>query len=53
MYGFPVEVLKFMSADMTKAEQARHKLWVQQLKSRRAKGETDVITDLGDSIVTI
>ena len=36
-------MLKLKSADMTKPEQARHKLWVQQLKSRRARGETDTI----------
>ena len=35
---------------MTKVEQARHKLVVEQLKSRRASGETDNIR--GDSIVT-
>ena len=35
---------------MTKAEQARHKLLVEQLKSRRARGRTDIIR--GDSIVT-
>ena len=40
----------FMSADITKAEQARHKLLVEQLKSQRARGETDIIW--GDSIVT-
>ena len=28
---------------MTKAEQARHKLLVEQLKSRRARGETGII----------
>ena len=32
-----------MSADMTKAEQARHKLLTKQLRSQRAKGETDII----------
>ena len=36
---------------MTKAEQARHKLLVEQLKSRRARGETDIIIR-EDSIVT-
>ena len=41
----------FVSADMTKAEQARHKLLVEQLKSRRARGETDIVIG-GDSIVT-
>ena len=40
-----------MSADITKAEQARHKLLVEQVKSRRARGETDIIIR-GDSIVT-
>ena len=33
----------FMSTDMTKAEQARHKLLVEQLKSRRAREENDII----------
>ena len=33
----------FVSADMIKAEQARHMLMVEQLKSRRARGETDII----------
>ena len=32
-----------ISADMTKAEQARHKLLDEQLKSRRAIRETDII----------
>ena len=32
-----------MSTDMTKAKQARHKLLVEQLKSRRARGETGII----------
>ena len=32
----------FMPADMTKAEQARHKVLVEQLESRRATGETDI-----------
>ena len=41
----------FVSTDMTKAEQARCKLLVEQLKSRKAKGETDIII-CGDSIVT-
>ena len=41
----------FVSADITKAEQARHKLLVEQVKSRRARGETDIIIR-GDSIVT-
>ena len=41
----------FMSVDMTKAEQARHKLLVEQLKSLRARGKTDIII-WGDSIVT-
>ena len=41
-----------LSADMTKAEQAGHKLLVEKLKSRRARGETDIIIR-GDSIVTI
>ena len=41
----------FMSTDRTKAEQARHKLLVEQLKSQRARGETDIIIQ-GDSIVT-
>ena len=36
---------------MTKAEQARYKLLVEQLKSQRAWGETDIII-WGDSIVT-
>ena len=40
-----------MSTDMTKAEQARHKLLVEQLKSRRARGETGIIIR-GDSIVS-
>ena len=41
-----------MSTDMTKAEQeARHKLLVEQLKFRRARGETDIIIH-GNSIVT-
>ena len=40
----------FVSTDMTKAEQARCKLLVEQLKSRRARQETDII--YGDSIVT-
>ena len=40
----------FVSADITEAEQARHKLLVEQLKSQRARGETDIIR--GDSIVT-
>ena len=35
---------------MTKAEQARHKLLVEQLKSRRARGETDIIIR-GDNII--
>ena len=35
---------------MTKTEQARHKLLVEQLKSQRARGETDIIIQ-GDSIV--
>ena len=33
----------FVSADMTKAEQARHKLLVEQLKFQRTRGETDII----------
>ena len=41
----------FVSAGMTKAEQARHKLLVEQLKSQRARGETDIIIQ-GDSVVT-
>ena len=41
----------FVSADMTKAEQARHKLLVEQLKSSRARGKIDIIIQ-GDSIVT-
>ena len=41
----------FVSTDRTKAEQARHKLLVEQLKSQRATGETDIIIQ-GDSIVT-
>ena len=40
----------FMSADMTKAEQARHKLLTEQLRSQRAKGETDII--IWGSIIT-
>ena len=41
----------FVSTDMTKAEQARRKLLVEQLKSRKAREETDIIIR-GDSIVT-
>ena len=41
----------FVSADMNKAEQAKHKLLVEQLKSQRASGKTDIIT-CGDTIVT-
>ena len=41
----------FVSTDMTKAEQARRKLLVKQLKSRKARGETDIIIR-GDSIIT-
>ena len=41
----------FVSTDMTKAEQARRKLLVEQLKFRKARGETDIIIR-GDSIVT-
>ena len=41
----------FVCADMTKAEQARHRLLVEQLKSQRARGKTDTIIQ-GDSIVT-
>ena len=41
----------FASIDMTKAEQARHKLLVKQLKSWRARGETNIIIHR-DSIVT-
>ena len=33
----------FLSTDMTKAEQARHKLLVEQLKFRRARRENDII----------
>ena len=33
----------FVPAEMTKAEQARHKLLFEQLKPRRARGETDII----------
>ena len=40
-----------VSADMTKTEQARHKLLVEQLKSRTARGETGIIIH-GNSIVT-
>ena len=40
-----------MSADLTKAEKARHKLLVEELNSQRARGETDIIIR-GDSIVT-
>ena len=36
---------------MTKAEHTRRKLLVEQLKSRKARGETDIIIH-GDSIVT-
>ena len=36
---------------MTKAEQARHKLLVEQLNSWRGRGETDIIIH-GDTIVT-
>ena len=39
-----------VSTDMTKVEQARHKLVVEQLKCRRARGEIDNIR--GDSIFT-
>ena len=41
----------FMSAGMTKAEQSRYKLLVEQLKTRRATGETDIIIRR-NSIVT-
>ena len=41
----------FVSADITKAEQTRRKLLVEQLKSQRARGETDIIIR-GDSVVT-
>ena len=41
----------FVCADRTKAEQARHRLLVEQLKSQRARGKTDTIIQ-GDSIVT-
>ena len=41
----------FVSADMIKAEQARHMLMVEQLKSQRTRGETDIIIR-GDSIVS-
>ena len=41
----------FVSTDMTKAEHTRRKLLVEQLKSRKARGETDIIIH-GDSIVT-
>lgn len=41
----------YMSTDKTKAEQAKHKLLVEELKARRAKGETNIIIH-GDSIIT-
>ena len=40
----------FVCADRTNTEQARHRLLVEQLKSQRVRGETDIIQ--GDSIVT-
>ena len=40
-----------MPTDMIKAKQARHKLMVEQLKTQRARGETDIVIH-GDSIVT-
>ena len=41
----------YISTDKTKAEQAKHKLLVEELKARRAKGETNIIIH-GDSIIT-
>ena len=41
----------YISTDKTKVEQAKHKLLVEELKARRAKGETNIIIR-GDSIVT-
>ena len=40
-----------MSTDTTKTKQARHKFLVEQLKSQRARGESDVIIH-GDSIAS-
>ena len=36
---------------MTKAEQARHKLLVEELKTRRTSGETNIVIR-GNSIIT-
>ena len=46
-----MKIYYYVSTDMTKAEQARCKLLVEQLKSRKARGETDIIIR-GDGIVT-
>ena len=40
----------YVSIDKTKAEQAKHKLLVEELKSRRANGETNIVIR-GDSII--
>lgn len=40
----------YISTDKTKAEQAKHKLLVEELKARRAKGEANIIIR-GDSII--
>ena len=41
----------FVSTDTTKTKQAKHKFLVEQLKSQRARGESDVIIH-GDSIAS-
>ena len=41
----------YVSVDRTKAEQAKHKLLVDELKTRRANGETNIIIQ-GENIIT-
>ena len=41
----------YVSVDKTKAEQAKHKVLVEELKSRRAKGETNIVIR-GNNIIT-
>ena len=46
-----MKIYSCMPTDMIKAEQVRHKLIVEQLKSQRVRGEIDIVIH-GDSIVT-
>ena len=41
----------YVSVDMTKSERTKHKQLVDELKSRRARGETNIIIR-GNSIIT-